>query len=102
MADAARVTIVARRPGTYRATFRARGFLPGAVYTLAVRGPDGAVRRVRVSGERTVTLPLRMTGTRGDVTITNEGPPARRISVADGRVVSVQMGEWTLHRTGPA
>ncbi len=102
MADAARVTIVARRPGTYRATFPARGFLPGAVYTLAVRGPDGSVRRVRVSRERTVALTLRMTGTRGDVTITNEGPPARRISVADGRVVSVQMGEWTLHRTGPA
>ena len=49
-----------------------------------------------------MTLPVRMTGTRGDVTITNEGPPARRISVADGRIVSVQMGEWTLHRTGPA
>jgi hypothetical protein len=101
MADSARTTIVARRPGTYRATLRARGFLPGVVYTLAIRGPDGSLRRVRVSSERTLTLTFRLTGTRGDVTITDEGPRARRISDIDGRIVSVQMGAWTLTRIGP-
>jgi len=102
MREDAKVTIVPRdgRTGVYRARFRARGYIPGAVYTLAIRSPDGFVDRVRVGPkpEQSVTATIHVTDPRTDVYIRNEGPAARQRSETDTRVVSVQMTAWEMRR----
>jgi hypothetical protein len=99
MSDEGRITVVAPRAGDYRMTFRAHG-LDDAPYPLAITLPDGSVRRVTVGPERTVTLPVRLAGTRGDVVIRNEGAPARYPVAGDARLVTVQVDEPVLTRAG--
>lgn len=101
MESEARVTVLPRRPGTFRATFRAKGYIPGGTYTIAVRSPDGFVDRVRIGREGTYAATIHAPRGRSDIRLTDEGPPARQISAIDKRIVSVQMTPWELHRLTP-
>ena len=100
MENDARITVLPRRPGVFRATFRAHGYVPGAVYTLSFRSPDGFVNKVRIGPERTYSVIVHATSDRSDVAIHDEGPPAHQISAVDERVVWVQTAPWTFTRVG--
>lgn len=98
MDDEGRITVVAPEAGEYEMTFRARGLVPGATYPLEVTGPDGAVTRVDVGAEADVTVPVTMTGTRGDVFIDNMGPGSQPVGPGDPRIASVQIAEPEITR----
>lgn len=94
MKDRAQITLVPRAPGAYEMSFRARGF-EGRPHLLEIRMPDGGIQRVAVGAERTVRLPVTLTGN-GDVELVNLGPEAKQIGPGDARIVSVQISEPAL------
>ena len=97
MDDGGRITVVAPAPGLYRMSFRARG-LDDQPYPLQISLPDGSTKQVTVTGDTLVTLPVRLSGTEGDVVIDNRGPASRNPAPGDARRVSVQVSEPVLTR----
>ncbi len=96
------VTVVADEAGLYEVSFDAAGLDPSATYQLEVRGPDGTVQTLEVTGEKdryAFQLPL----AEGESTVEWRvlTPAAQQISPEDLRVVTIQTGTWDATRVGP-
>lgn len=95
MRETAGMTVWAPRAGRYRVAFGLASRPATTARTLVVEGPGGLRRSLPARGAD-VSFEAVLAQGRNDFTLTNDGPPARQISPADPRVVSLRVSEWAL------
>jgi len=94
----ARTTVVVREAGTYTLGFRVRPGFPRR-YSLTVTGPgDAVVGRAEVGAERDVSMQVTLPAGQTDLWTESDLAPER---LADGRVVTMQVTDWTLTPSPP-
>lgn len=99
MRDQATVRFYAPRPGTYRVSFPSRSWRTPR--TLDVRIGSTVITAISV-GASVSTTTFELTVPRGvtNLELVRHGAPAYQVSAVDQRVVSIHIGEWTVHRVG--
>jgi hypothetical protein len=101
MKDRSGVWVWAPRAGEYWITFSARSRPEGLTRTMAIERPDGGTERFEVGPTREVRIRTYLQQGRNDFHVVNEGAPAELISPEDGRIVSLQVSDWTARHAVP-